>query len=476
MPYSELSEARIKELDGAKLTLAQVNKIAEMADAIGGDYGWPTAISNFKRSHEIVDGSWIVKTGESKEYVQEILVQKQDNGKYRIVSVSTAALEDKEGETFSVPAIDYEIKQSKFTGRMPYFTMFHEYGLKIGKVTKMRRVGVFAIDEGESFDDPFSLEVCEKMLSNNDGRWRTSRGFYALEVSGGCPKCGESLVLETKHMVAGYSCPVCKAVQVHYKGVLHRLHFRKTWTFEDTITDRPCVPYTGVSAFRDGKSEYYLEDIMDKTQLKKQLLHAGLDEALVDAKLETLKDDQLADLDGIPAAKLLKQLDMEETEDAVDDLDVAAGEEPTFFVLDPEVLNDFGDMTRIIVKEEITKALDGLELEVPEAEAKDLPALKDIQDTLAALADAVEALTQKDDERLAMIVKNMPRQAKFRIQRYKGVAKLDEEELEDEEDEKMVYSKKKVKKSEPTNPADGVVYGSDGRTFESLTAALQGDD
>lgn len=215
---------------------------------------------------------------------------------------------------------------------------------------------------------------------------------------------------------------------------------------------------------------------MDKTQLKKQLLDAGLEEAMVDAKLATLKEDQLADLDGIPAAKLLKALEIEEeAEPEAQDGDT---EEPTFFVLDPEVLKDFGEVTRAIVKEELVKALEGLELEVPEPEEKELPVLKEIQDTLAALTEAVEALTQKDDERLAQIVKAMPRQAKFRIQRYKGATPPEDEDEEDMmeeegEGEKMPahMGKKKIKKAEAV-PGNGVVYGADGKVFDSLTSAL----
>ena len=52
MPYSKLSEANVKKLDGVALSLAQANKIAKMADAIGGEYAWPTAIKNFKRKED----------------------------------------------------------------------------------------------------------------------------------------------------------------------------------------------------------------------------------------------------------------------------------------------------------------------------------------------------------------------------------------------------------------------------------------
>ena len=137
---------------------------------------------------------------------------------------------------------DYDINSTKNTGNYPEFRMFHKSYLAVGRVTKMRRAGIFAIDEGYAYDDPFSKEVCEKILSGNDGRWRMSRGFYVLEASGGCPECGEGLLVETKHMIAGFSCPTCKSVHPGYKGTLEDIKFHKTRTFDVTITDKPCVP------------------------------------------------------------------------------------------------------------------------------------------------------------------------------------------------------------------------------------------
>ena len=61
MPYSKISEApaNIRKLDGATLTLAQVNWIARVADGIPKgqvDNPWAVAISKFKKSFVIKDG------------------------------------------------------------------------------------------------------------------------------------------------------------------------------------------------------------------------------------------------------------------------------------------------------------------------------------------------------------------------------------------------------------------------------------
>jgi len=41
------------------VTLEQANAIADQADAIGGKFGWPTAISSFRKTHTVVRGRWV---------------------------------------------------------------------------------------------------------------------------------------------------------------------------------------------------------------------------------------------------------------------------------------------------------------------------------------------------------------------------------------------------------------------------------
>ncbi len=74
MPYSSMEDAKKAgaktELGGIALSLTQVNKMAEMADAMKAegkvDNPWAVAISNFQKTHKIENGRWVSKAG-SKE-------------------------------------------------------------------------------------------------------------------------------------------------------------------------------------------------------------------------------------------------------------------------------------------------------------------------------------------------------------------------------------------------------------------------
>ncbi|HUU86711.1 MAG TPA: hypothetical protein VMX17_03065 [Candidatus Glassbacteria bacterium] len=65
MPYKNLGEINgaLKGID-PPITLGQANAIAAQADAIGVDEdknGWAIAIANFKKTHMVVDGTWVKK-------------------------------------------------------------------------------------------------------------------------------------------------------------------------------------------------------------------------------------------------------------------------------------------------------------------------------------------------------------------------------------------------------------------------------
>ena len=67
MPYTKIEDApaNIRELDGVKLTLPQINEIAEIADALNPDEVenvWAVAITTWKKGHEIKDGEWVKKS------------------------------------------------------------------------------------------------------------------------------------------------------------------------------------------------------------------------------------------------------------------------------------------------------------------------------------------------------------------------------------------------------------------------------
>lgn len=392
-----------------------------------------------------------------------VSVEKQEDGRYWVTAVSTAALKDKDGETFDTIAMDYDIQLARETGEYPEFRVFHNKSLGIGKVEKMRRVGIFAVDEGPSYTDPFSLDVCEKMLSNNkDGKWRVSRGFYLLETSGNCPSCGEGLVIRTKHMVAGFRCPNCSSVHMNYRGVLKDVHFRKTKTFDVTVTDIPCVPYTGVGAVRLGNN---MEDlVMNKKQLKEKLIAAGIAEDAIDARLSGLTDEQLKEFSDLPEAEVLKEF-VEEVDDDDDQV----------FVLDPDVLKEFTDIVEKTVEAKVKSVLDGLTVEIPEMKDLEInfketefPQLKELADTVADLATKVDTLLKKDQERLKEMLEETPRSAKLRIRRFKATPPEDEED-EEGEDEEMEEEEMPKKKHLLKQQQDGVIYDSEGNVVPSMT-------
>jgi len=489
MPYSSLAESRIKKLNGVSLTLAQVNWIARVADGIsegGVESPWAVAIAQFKESYTVKNGKWMkrkkgaVAAARKKErqsvdmYVcihghaeshergalaeitcskcaskmqraDTAVVERKDDGRYRIVTISTAALEDKEGETFSIEAIDYDIAQAEKLGDYPEYRVFHKPGLAIGMVEKMRRVGIFAVDEGTSYDDPFSIDVCEKMLKDNkDGIWKVSRGFRVYEASGFCPSCGNGLVFNLKHMIAGFRCPSCREVYLGYKRTLKDVRFRKARTFDVTVTDVPAVPWTSAAAFRISED---MEDSMTKKQLREKLLAAGIDEGAVDERLKTLDEKQLKEFDSIPDAVLLKELDLENADD--DELSI---------VLDDETLKAFAE----IVKEQLAEALEGLTIEVPdmEMELKELPAIDDLVKEVGELKELIAQLLEKDDVRMKSMLNDMPRAGRLRIKRYKAEPVEDDDEDEEDEEGNVPFKKKKALGGDRIETGTGEVFGS----------------
>jgi hypothetical protein len=392
---------------------------------------------------------------EDKE-IHEVIVTKEDNDTYKIVGVSTAAIRDKEGETFTTEVMDYDIAKAIELDDMPEYRMFHKYYLAVGKVTKQSRVGIFAIDEGYAYDDPFSKEVCEKILLNNDGRWRMSRGFYVVEATGGCPKCGEGLLVETKHMIAGFSCPHCDAIHLGYKGTLDDIHFRKTRTFDVTVTDIPCVPMTGVSAFKSQEVRP-----MTKEELREKLVDAGLSPANIDERLKDVDDERLKELDSLPQARLLKELDIEEQDSGNEEL----------FVLDPEVLKDFAKVVKEIVEplitEAVNEAIGGLEIEMDDIEVKEFEGFSELAERVEELVETVDVLAQSEDKRLKELLEGSTRAGKLRILRSKGGDKKGKKKYPPEEDEEDEEEYEEEMKEIDTS--EGIVFGSDGVIASNMT-------
>jgi len=472
MPYSKTSDApaNIRKLNGVSLTTAQVNWIANVADNIPKhkvDNPWAVAIAQFKRSFKVEDDKWVKRNTEKKS---GFYVEKQQDGTYEIVAVSTVAMPDLEDETFSTKAMDYDIEHAYKEQSFPEFRAFLRKGLGFGKVTKMTRVGIFAVDSGVSYDDPFSIQVCEKMLVDNDGTWKVSRGFRVLEVSGGCPKCGEDILLKMKHMLVGFRCPNCGNVNVTYKGTLKGVQFRKARTFDVTVTDVPAVPFTGVQAFP------MMEDLtkelkMDKATIKQKFLDAGVDEELIDARLKDVDEEILKEFnfDAIPDAIALKEFLGDEDTD-----DTPPADAEDVFEIDEEVLKQLSDTlgaavlksVQEVIRDEVRNVLDGLTIDVDgmegvEVEVKELPGIDQLKEQIQGLTEAVESLLDKEENRLKQMLEDAPRNGKLRIRRFKMP---ENEDLEDEEDEDTIEEK----------DLEGVVIGGDGSKYQTMTEMVIG--
>jgi hypothetical protein len=353
----------------------------------------------------------------------------------------------------------------------------------------MRRIGIFAVDEGYAYNDPFSQAVCKDILAKNDGKWRCSRGFYVIEAKGGCPKCGEQLVLGKEHLIMGFRCPTCKSVHLKYKGTLKELRFLKTKTFDITITDVPCMPWSGAGA---AKSSLEVKE-MTKDELKAKLLKAGLDEKIIDGKLDQVSDTELKEYDDIPEARLLKEFAEEDVPEEVpapveeESADETADGEQTF-VLDDAVLKSFAD----IVDQKLSERLDGLKIDIGDdmtVDFKEVPEIQQLTKDVVEIKEMLKKLLVGDDERLKEINSDAPRNGKLRIIRMKSKDKkpVDPEDLNedpnapmDEEDmteEQLAAHKKKnmmngfpIKKKE----TDIVIVGGDGKAAGSMTEFLRG--
>lgn len=382
-----------------------------------------------------------------------LVIQKQADGRYRIEAISTAAVPDQQGETFSIEAIDYDIARAKETGEYPEFRLFHKAELGFGKVTEMKRIGIFAHDVGYSYDDAFSKEVCEKMLQNNpQGKWRISRGFIAEEVSGNCPNCNQLLGLTKKHM-QGFQCPECGSTYKSYRDSLSSVRFDKTQTFDVTVTDIPVVPYTSVMVTGT--------DIMkgaNMSDVRERLLEAGLSEDVVDDKLNeavTKSHDE-------PVANAIYK-DSGETDE---------GE---------LVMNE--DELYSLIKKGVQEVLKELEISV------DIDPEYISEAVNKSFADVnFEVDTSEIEERLEAIEKSLEPKATSRYKSRKQVLvrrfKSEDEDYEDDEeedDEEVVPKMRNLKKVPATTDEDeetvakGRMIGADGRTYKSATAWLQED-
>lgn len=234
-----------KRLLGIDLTNEQQQLLEEVRQYLS-DYEHAATLTkeHFFLTHVVVDNTWIQK--ESVSFRPYVFINRSEDGRYTLDTISTAQVVDSYGDTFTIQAMDYEVDRNMTTDFYPMYNVFHNLDLFIGRVTSMTRVGLFSIERGYSFDDKFSLDVCKNLLERNDGKWRVSRGFLALETEGLCPGCGTNLMFHYQHFLHGFSCPACLYRNTEVKGIINNMMFYKTLTYELTITDVPAVKATTV--------------------------------------------------------------------------------------------------------------------------------------------------------------------------------------------------------------------------------------
>lgn len=237
-------------IDGIRLSVDQMNTM-ENIEAVLQDYSDVDVLlrEHFLLTHVNKGTHW--KTVENPLYAGSyVVVNKSIDGRYTLNTISTAQVPDAYGDLFTIDAMDYEIKRNDETGFRPMYNMFHDLNLYVGVVEKMGRFGIFSVEQGHSFEDSLSLSVCDELLEKNDGRWRVSRGFFPLHVEGDCPSCNVRLAFSYNHFLYGFKCPSCSIQKDAVEGVVSKMTFYKTLTYELTITDVPAVKATAISVLQ----------------------------------------------------------------------------------------------------------------------------------------------------------------------------------------------------------------------------------
>ena len=466
---SDLSIMDMQEIENIPVSFSQANLVYKLADEIGKDKDLDWQVAVFKTIYEIRDDRW-VKKEIVDEYSSYAYVERKESGEYQITTVSTVALPDRDNETFTTEAMENDIQIAKESGVWPEFRVFHTKKLAIGKVEKMRRVGIFFVDEGSSYNDPFSLAVCEKMLADNkSGKWRVSRGFFAREVSGKCPNCDSGLVVRKEHMQIGFRCPKCRSIYKTYKRVLKEVKFLKVRTFDVTITDIPCVPWTSASAIKLNN----VEDIsMNKKEMRKKLLDAGIAEDIIDERLKEITDEQLKQYDDIPDAEL-KEKFVKDGKVKKDKTTVKNENEEEGFSLDESVLKEIADL----VEARVSKLFDGLTIEIAESkEANELAVdVAELKELVTGLIEKVDQLLEEDTEKVRKELQDQPRANKLRIRRFKQVPvtknkhKMGDDMMDDEDEEDDTATGEEEEEKE-----DAAIVGADGGTYASMTDLVLG--
>lgn len=181
---------------------------------------------------------------------------------------------------------------------------------------------------------------------------------------------------------------------------------------------------------------------MTRDELKERLLKAGLPEEVVDAKLESVSDEDLVRMKDIPTAM---------TNDTAAD-----GHEESDIVLDDSVMKEIGRVVSEALKE-YDYGIEEVEVEMPEVQqlVKDVAELKEIVGKLVATLDEI---SKSDEERLKEMNGDLSPAQRLRIRYNAGDAKP--------------VPDTQVRKER--KPEDGVIVDGEGRMYDSISALVFG--
>jgi hypothetical protein len=166
----------------------------------------------------------------------------------RWIAVSTMQKEDLGYQTVTTEAMDFDIKRALRTGMYPDLRMFHIRGFKLGKADSMDRNGIYAVDQGYWYKQPFPLAVKDLVDKDTEKKWRISRGFHPVKATGRCAECNSDLSVGLMNFIFGAVCKECGAY-FQSPEMLKQLNYLATVTYDITITDIPALPETAVAAF-----------------------------------------------------------------------------------------------------------------------------------------------------------------------------------------------------------------------------------
>lgn len=474
MQYKSLAETPdgLKSLDGINLSLEQINSLVtealELLKYKSLEAPWDIAKAIFKLKHTIIGSSWESRKDELSSLVS---VQKQADGTYDITSVSTAAIVDLDGDEFTIPCIDWDRQQAELAGDYPEFRIFHKKGLGFGRVNKMQRVGIFAVDSGKSYNDPFSLGFCEVLANDRTGKWRSSRGFHVHEMQGNCESCSTELVIDKSLAVSGFRCPHCYVKHRGYsadsRGLgLSHVKYLKARTFDVTATDVPAVPMTSFSATKKNNDEE--QSVMTKKELAEKLKEAGMKADDIKSRLDGIDPEVLKEMDANTGFAVLKA--------ATDPKAVAEAE------LDEVVELDVEGLTTTIV-DKVTAEVAKM-LKEHATVTLDISELTDYFDgKLEAIGEEVTALKEAMSGRKAKVAKEAgdedeesPRKAHSGlIWRMKGqdMKKKKPAPPTDEDDEDDDEYDEDDEEESVTKQRRGIIADGRGQQFESMTSFIR---